>query len=334
MFAEALTRLRSGASLSADQAAGAVGAIMDGTVPPAQIAAFLTALAIKSETVEEVAGCARAMRRRMVRVEAPRGPVVDTCGTGGDGRGTFNISTAAAILVAACGLTVAKHGNRAASSRCGSADVLEALGVRIDRTPPEMAAALRATGFAFLMAPTCHPAMKHAGPVRRELGFRTIFNLVGPLTNPAGADVQVIGVYAPQKAALMARVARLLGTRKTIVVHGAGGTDELTPCGSNRLWDVARRGIRTASVGPRPFGLKRCRLEDLAGGSAQENAALIEKVLAGEPGPRTDAVVMNAAVALVAAGRFRAYGDGAEAARAALRDGSALRKLEQLRRLE
>jgi anthranilate phosphoribosyltransferase len=333
MIDDAIAAARAGRSLTRQQTARALGAVMDGRASPVKIAALLTALAVKGESADEVAGGALAMRRRMLRVRAAHRPLLDTCGTGGDGTGTINVSTLAALVAAAAGVPVAKHGNRAASSRCGSADLLEALGVRIDLTPRQMERSLRRVGFAFLMAPTCHPAMKYAGPVRRELGFRTIFNLLGPLTNPAGADVQTIGVFSWEKARLMARVLSILGTRRALVFHGAGGHDELTPCGPNRVCDVRGRALRTYVVGPRDFGLPRCRASALTGGSPPQNAALALGVLRGERGPLQDVVVMNAGAALAAAGRTRTFQDGAALARQALRSGAALRILEQLRAL-
>ena len=325
MIDDAIAGLRAGRDLSRAAAARAVGEIMDGRVGDVKIAAFLTAMAIKGETAAELAGAAAAMRKRVRRVRAPRGRVVDTCGTGGDGAGTFNISTLAGLVVAAAGVTVAKHGNRAASSRCGSADLLEALGVRIDLSPREMERCLRRVGFAFLMAPTCHPAMRHAAPVRRELGFRTIFNLVGPVSNPAFADTQTVGVYSWEHARLLARALRV---RRAFVFHG-DGTDELTPCGTNRV--IAVPGFRTFTATARDFGVKRCRLDDLAGGSPRDNAAIAMRVLRGKPGPPLDTVAMNAGAALVAAGRARSFRDGAARARELLASGAALRKLDALR---
>jgi anthranilate phosphoribosyltransferase len=303
--------------------------VMDGEATPAQLAAMLVALRMRGETVEELAGFASAMRERVLRVDAPDG-TIDVVGTGGDGSGTFNISTAAAFVVAATGVPVAKHGNRAITSRSGSADVLEALGVRIDHTADSAAASLREHGFAFLFAPAFHPAMKHAGPTRREIGIRTSFNLIGPLTNPAGARRALIGVGAAETAARIAEVAGVLGTDRTLVVHGAG-VDELPLDGSGVLYDVAGRQVTQRPVVAAAYGLAAAPTSALAGGTAAENAAIVEAIFAGETGPRRDVVLLNAGAALVAAGRARDIGEGIEAARAALDSGGPARVLEALR---
>jgi anthranilate phosphoribosyltransferase len=306
-----------------------MGAVMDGEATPAQLAAFLVALRMRGETVEELAGFASAMRERVLRVEAPGG-AIDVVGTGGDGSGTFNISTTSALVVASAGVPVAKHGNRAITSRSGAADVLEALGVRIDHDAESAAVSLREHGFAFLFAPGFHPAMKHAGPTRREIGVRTAFNLLGPLTNPAGAARAVIGVGDAAAAPRIAEVARLLGTERTLVVHGAG-VDELPLDGSGVVHDVTPGGIVTSPVEPEALGLGRANTTALAGGTAVENAAILEAILGGEPGPRLDVVLLNAGAGFVAAGRSLTLREGIEIAREAIDSGAPVRLLAALR---
>jgi anthranilate phosphoribosyltransferase len=315
----ALASVVEGRSLSQDEARLAMGAVMDGEATPAQLAALLVALRMRGETVDELAGFASAMRERVLRVEAPPN-AVDVVGTGGDGSGTFNISTAAALLVASTGVPVAKHGNRAITSRSGSADVLDALGVRIDHTPESAAASLRDVGFAFLFAPNFHPAMKHAGPTRREIGIRTSFNLLGPLTNPAGARRALIGVGDAGAAARIAEVARLLGTERTLVVHG-DGVDELPLDGSGVIHDVGEDGRVVQAVDAGRLGLHEAATSDLVGGSAEDNAAIIGAIFAGEPGPRRDVVLLNAGAALIAADVATDLPDGIAAARNALDTG-------------
>jgi anthranilate phosphoribosyltransferase len=312
----ALAAVVDGRSLERAEACAAMGAVMDGEATPAQLAAFLVALRMRGETVDELTGFAEAMRERVVRVEAPAG-TIDTCGTGGDHSGTFNISTAAAFVVAAAGVPVAKHGNRAITSKSGSADVLEALGVRTDHDGESAAVALRELGFAFLFAPAFHPAMRHAGPTRREIGVRTAFNLLGPITNPAGARRQVVGVGDPAAAPRIAEVLRALGTERALVVHGAG-VDELPLDGSGV--DPAALGLTVASLGA------------LAGGTAAENASLLEAILGGaDRGPRRDVVLLNAAAAFVAAGRAPDLAGGVALAAATIDAGSARALLARLR---
>ena len=330
MLKESLSRLAAGASLSTDEAAAATGEIMDGAATPAQIAAFLTALKMKGETVDEIAGCARAMRQRAVRVDAGAGVILDTCGTGGDGLGTFNISTVAAIVAAACGARVAKHGNRAASSKCGSSDLLEALGVKIENPKEKIESMLREIGIAYLHAPNFHPAMKHAGPVRKELGFRTIFNLLGPLCNPAGANAQVIGIFAPGLVRPMAQVLQALGSTHAFTFHGHGGLDELSTTGDNRAIEMTGAALTEVTIGPATVGVPAAAAADLAGGDAAANAAIAREILSGKKGPKRDIVVLNAAVALVAAGRAKTPRDGAGMAADALDSGAAKKKLDQL----
>ena len=325
----ALAAIVEGKTLSTEEARGAMGSVMDGEATPAQLAALLVALRMRGETVEELAGFALAMRERVVRVEAPDG-AIDTCGTGGDHSGTFNISTAAALVVAAAGVPVAKHGNRAMTSACGSADVLEALGIATDLSPQEAGEALRNQGFAFLFAQSYHPAMKHAGPTRREIGVRTAFNLLGPVTNPAGARRQVIGVGDPSVAPRLAEVLRLLGTERSFIVHGAG-LDELPLDGTGILYDVCAGGVKRRPVVASQLGLTAAPRAALAGGSPTLNASYIEGVLAGEDGPRRDVVLLNTAAALLVAGRVQALADGVPLAAATIDSGAATALLGRLR---
>jgi anthranilate phosphoribosyltransferase len=325
----ALASCIEGRTLTLEEARLAMGAVMDGEATPAQLAALLVALRMRGETVEELAGFATAMRERVLRVEAPKG-AIDVVGTGGDGSGTFNISTASALVVASTGVPVAKHGNRAITSRSGAADVLEALGVRIDHDADSAAASLRDVGFAFLFAPAFHPAMKHAGPTRREIGIRTAFNLIGPLTNPAGATRALIGVGDPAAAARIAEVAGLLGTERTTVVHGAG-VDELPLDGSGVAYDVATGDVEIRTIDPADYGLTTAPTSALAGGSAEENAAILESIFAGETGPRRDVVLLNAGAALVVAEVGVDLADGIAAARNALDTGMPRDLLARLR---
>jgi anthranilate phosphoribosyltransferase len=325
----ALASIVEGRTLSVDEARLAMGAVMDGDATPAQLAAMLMGLRMRGETLEELAGFASAMRERVLKVEAPDG-AIDVVGTGGDGSGTFNISTAAALVVASTGVPVAKHGNRAITSRSGSADVLEALGIRIDHDAESAGRALREFGFAFMFAPNFHPAMKHAGPTRREIGIRTSFNLIGPLTNPAGVRRAVIGVGDPAAAGRIAEVAALLGTDRTLVVHGAG-VDELPLDGSGVVHDVVGGGILSFAVDIDGLGLGRAPTSALAGGTAAENAAILESILGGETGPRRDVVLLNAGAAFVAAGTVAGIAEGVAGARAALDAGAPASLLARLR---
>jgi anthranilate phosphoribosyltransferase len=306
-----------------------MGSVMDGEATPAQLAAMLVALRMRGETVDELAGFASAMRERVLRVEAPAG-TIDVVGTGGDGSGTFNVSTASALVVAAAGVPVAKHGNRAITSRAGSADVIEALGIRMEHDAESAARDLAELGFAFLFALGFHPAMRHAGPTRREIGVRTAFNLLGPLTNPAGARRAVIGVGDAAVAARIADVARRLGTERTLVVHGAG-IDELPLDGSGVLYDVTEAGIERREVVASDLGLAAAPTSALAGGDAASNAARIEGLFAGEAGPPRDVVLLNAAAGFVAAGRAADLGDGIALAATTIDSGDAARLLDRLR---
>jgi len=325
----ALATVVDGRALTFDEAQAAMGSVMDGEATPAQLAALLVALRMRGETIDELAGFAAAMRERVVRVSAPEG-AIDVVGTGGDRSGTFNISTASAFVVAATGVPVAKHGNRAITSRSGSADVLEALGVRIDHTAESAAAELASCGFAFMFAPSFHPAMRHAGPTRREIGIRTAFNLLGPLTNPAGARRALLGVGDAAAAPKMAAVAQRLGTDRTLVVHG-DGLDELPLDGSGVVHDVTPYGIEARPVVSSQLGLRAAATADLAGGSPEDNARAIEAVLAGESGPRRDVVLLNAGAAFVAAGRAAIIVDGIALAAGTIDSGAGARLLERLR---
>jgi anthranilate phosphoribosyltransferase len=325
----ALARIVDGGSLTLDEARGAMGAVMDGDSSPAQLAAMLMGLRMRGETVDELAGFATAMRERVVRVEAPDG-AIDVVGTGGDGSGTFNISTTAALVAAAAGVPVAKHGNRAITSRAGSADVLDALGIRIDHDAASAGVALRDIGFAFLFAPNFHPAMKHAGPTRREIGVRTAFNLLGPLTNPAGTRRQLLGVGDVAAAARMAEVVRRLGTDRTFVIHG-DGVDELPLDGSGVAYIVAGDVIERRPIDATALGFKRAATARLAGGTPDENARLTEAVLRGESGTRRDVVLLNAAAALLVAGVVGQMEDGIERAALTIDAGLAAQLLEILR---
>ena len=325
----ALAAVIDGRVLSMADARAAMGSVMDGQATPSQLAALLVALRMRGETVEELAGFAAAMRERVVRVDAPTG-AIDVVGTGGDGSGTFNISTTSALVVAAAGVPVAKHGNRAITSASGSADVLDALGVRIDHDAASAGDALRDTGFAFLFAPGFHPAMKHAGPTRREIGVRTAFNLLGPLTNPAGTTRQLLGVGDAGAAARIAEVARLLGTERTFVIHG-DGVDELPLDGSGVLYDVMPNGIERQTVDAAALGLRRTSTAKLAGGSAADNARITESVLRGEPGARRDVVLLNAGAALLVAGAVDSLEAGIDRAGLTIDAGLGSELLDRLR---
>jgi anthranilate phosphoribosyltransferase len=326
----ALAKLLDGHDLSREEAREVMGSIMTGEATSAQIAGFLIALRAKGETADEIAGCAEAMREHVLPVRPKREDLVDTAGTGGDGAKTINISTAAALVAAAAGAGVAKHGNRAVSSASGSADVLEALGFNLELPSEQIARSIDELGFGFLFAPTHHPAMRHAAPVRRELAARTVFNVLGPLTNPAGARAQVVGVYAPELVRTIAEVLAQLGARRAFVVHGAGGIDELSPTGPNFVCEVVDGNVRTRNIDPLEFGLERCDLSELRGGSPAENAAAIRAVFAGENGGRHGAILLNAAGAIAAGGHAEDLREGLELAREAVDSGAAASRLDQL----
>jgi len=341
VIVEAIRTLVERRDLTRMEAAAAMEAIMSGGATHAQVAAFLTALRMKGETVDELTGLAEVMRLKVARVRT-RGEVeaaltgtdremlIDTCGTGGDATGTFNISTATAFVVAGTGLKVAKHGNRSASSLCGSADVVETLGINLELPPARVAQCVDEVGIGFLYAPLLHTAMKHVMPARREIGIRTVFNLLGPLTNPAGANAQVIGVSARNLVEPLARVLSELGTVRAFVVHGADGLDEISTTGESWVAEVREGLVRTATVRPEDFGVSRASITDLRGGNREENAEIIRRVLGGDPGPKRDIVVVNSAAALVAGGRARDFKEGAQQAAQSIDTGAARQKLEGL----
>jgi anthranilate phosphoribosyltransferase len=330
MIERLMSRVLDGHDLTRDEARDAMDEIMSGAATPAQIAGFLVALRAKRETADEIAGCAEAMRAHVLAVRPQRDDLVDTAGTGGDGARTINISTAAALVAAAAGAAVAKHGNRAVSSASGSADVLEALGFNLEVEHERIARSIDELGFGFLFAPTHHPAMRNAAAVRRELATRTVFNVLGPLTNPAGARAQVVGVYAPELVRTIAEVLAQLGARRAFVVHGAGGIDELSPAGPNRVCEVVDGSVRERVIDPQELGLARADVRELVGGSPDENAQAIREVLAGAGGARRDAILLNAAGAIAASGRADDLRDGLELARDAVDSGAAAERLEQL----
>jgi anthranilate phosphoribosyltransferase len=326
----AIQTLLDGHDLGREQAREVMGEIMGGEATPAQIGGFLVALRAKGETADEIAGCAEAMREHVLAVRPARADVVDVVGTGGDGARTFNISTTAAIVAAAAGAAVAKHGNRAVSSVSGSADVLEALGFTLEQSPERIAESIDTLGFGFMFAPLHHPAMRHAAPVRRELGTRTIFNVLGPLTNPAGARAGVFGVYAPEAARTVADALAVLDSRRAFVVHGAHGVDELSPAGPNLVFEVAAGEVRERSVDPLELGIERCDPAELAGGSPVDNARTAREVFAGARGAKRDAVVLNAAGAIAAGGHAHDLREGIRVAEDAIDSGRAAARLEEL----
>jgi anthranilate phosphoribosyltransferase len=326
-----LGRLVARQDLGREEVAALFGRIMDGAVEPPVVAALLVALATKGETPDEIAGAAEAMRSRVRAVEHRQSGLLDTCGTGGDGRGTYNVSTAAALVAAAGEARVAKHGNRAVSSRSGSADVLAALGVRIEVEPEEAALQLEELGLAFLFAPLHHPAMKAVAPVRRALGVRTVFNLLGPLTNPAGARRQLLGVYAGERVEPMARVLAGFGAERALVVHGEDGLDEITTTARTRVAEVEGDCVRCYEVTPEELGVRRTTPAELLGGTPEENARALESTLGGEPGAYAEIVAANAGAALYVAGRAESIRRGVELARDLLASGAGLAKLDELR---
>ena len=327
MIQEAIQMLVDGESLTADQATAAMNEIMTGEATPAQVGAFLTALRIKGETVDEIAGMARVMREKSLHVSV-EGDVVDTCGTGGDGSGSFNISTTAAFVVAGAGVTVAKHGNRAMSGSTGSADVLEALGVKIELSPESVARCLDEAGFGFMFAQGYHPSMRFVAGPRREIGIRTVFNILGPLTNPAGADRQVIGIADPSMADRMARVLGQLGSRKALVVHGSDGMDEITVTGPSTVWQLENGEVTEFEVTPADLGVSVSSADSIRATSAEHSARIARSVLSGDSGPARDVVLLNAAAALVAAGRSDSLASGVELAARSIDSGDAQAKLD------
>ena len=335
MIREAIAKVVKGVDLTEVEMVDAMNEIMGGDATSAQIASFITALRIKGETVSEITGAARVMREKAVRVIAEGQVIVDTCGTGGDETMTFNISTAAAFVVAGCGITVAKHGNRSVSSKSGSADVLESLGVNIEAGVPVIEMCLREVGIGFMFAPLMHSAMKFAAPVRREIGIRTIFNMLGPLTNPAGARRHVIGVYAPELTDIFAKVLLNLGSMHAFIVHGLDGLDEITLTGETKVTELKvtelKDGfIRTYRIKPEDFGLKRCAPVDIMGGDSEENARIITDVLSGKKGPARDIVLLNAAAGITVAGKARSLEEGVAIAHGSIDSGEAMKKLKAL----
>lgn len=330
MFPVLLEKLRRNEDLTTAEAAAAMAVIMKGEAAPAQIAGLLIGLSMKGERPAELVGFAQTMRANAVAIRPQPWPVFDTCGTGGDRSGTFNISTASAIVLAACGLHVAKHGNRSVSSQCGSADVLEALGVNIQATPDIVERCLAEAGVAFLFAPTFHPATKHAGQARKDLGVRTAFNLLGPLTNPALPGRQIVGVPRPELTELLARALSLLGSERAWVVHGADGLDELSTTGYTKVSECREQSVQTFYVHPADYGLAKATPESLKGGNAATNAAIVRSVLGGESGPARDVVLLNAGAALFVAGHSDTVKSGIATADAAIASGAARNVLERL----
>ena len=333
MILEAISKLVTEQNLTESEMKATIQEIMEGRTTPAQIASFLTALRMKGETVEEITGAAKAMRQKLVspqQTPLKRFQTVDTCGTGGDHAQTFNISTTAALVVAGAGAYVAKHGNRSVSSRCGSADLLERLGVKIAIPPHKAEECLHTEGIVFLFAPSFHPAMKHAIGPRKEIGIRTIFNLLGPLTNPLRTQHQLLGVYDPALTEIFARVLKRLGSQRAMVVCGSDGLDEITITGPTRISELKDGKVRTFSIKPQDFGIKKGRLEDIKGGGSEDNAHITLRILKGEKGPRRDIVVLNAAATLVVSSRAKNLPEGIALAQDSIDRGKALHKLEKL----
>jgi anthranilate phosphoribosyltransferase len=326
-----ISKLLDGSQLARAEARAVMDEIMRGEATPGQIGGFLIALRAKGETPDEITGCAEAMRDHVLAVRPYRDDLVDTAGTGGDGAHTINISTAAALVAAAAGVAVAKHGNRAVSSACGSADVLEALGFTLELEPQRIAKSIDELGFGFLFAPSHHPAMRHSAAVRRELATRTVFNVLGPLTNPAGARAQVVGVYSPELVRTIAEVLAQLGTSRAYVVHGGGGIDEFSPVGPNLVAEVVDGQVLERRLDPEAeLGIPRCSVDELRGGSPSDNAEAIREVFGGKGGGRRDAILLNAAGAIAASGHAADLREGLEVARRALDSGAAGERLDLL----
>jgi anthranilate phosphoribosyltransferase len=333
MLTSLLEKLVRHEDLTTEEASAVMNEVMEGRATPTALAGILAAMAMKGERPAEIVGFARTMRAHAIKLSAPPNEVFDTCGTGGDRSGTFNISSAAAIVVASCGVTVAKHGNRSVSSQCGSADVFEQLGVNIAASPAVVERTLSEANVAFFFAPTFHPAMKHAGPTRRELGIRTVFNLLGPLTNPAGATRQIVGVPRSELTEPIARALMLLGSARAWVVHGAGGIDEISTTGHTKVSECRDGAVHTFYIHPSDFGVPRASADDLRGGNAGQNAGIIRQLLGGQPGPHRDVVAFNAGAALFVAGKVPSVDDGIRAARAAIDSGAAGATLAAMARL-
>ena len=330
MFKDHLATIISRKDLTQAQMAEMMSEIFDGKTSDAQVGAMMAALATKGETVEELAGAARAMRKKAHRIQVATSPVVDTCGTGGDGLKTFNISTTTAFVVAGCGVTVAKHGNRSVSSKCGSADVLERLGITLDTDPEVVEEAVGEIGIGFLFAPLYHSAMRHAAKARMEVGLRSIFNMLGPLTNPAGANCQLLGVFAPQLTEMFAEALRLLGAKSAFVVHGHDGLDEISVCAPTRVSQLDNDMIRTYDIYPEQYFGQLAEPDQMTGGDPEENAAITHKILSGDPGPKRNVVLLNTAAALVACQKAADLKAGIAQAEQAIDSGAAMGKLETL----
>lgn len=330
MFRENLYKIIQKNDLNETEMSQMITEIFSGDITDAQVGAFMAALATKGETFEELAGAAKAMRRKAKRVQTSASIVADTAGTGGDGAHTFNISTTAAFVVAGCGLTVAKHGNRSISSKCGSADLLECLGVKLDTEPEIVEEAIQEIGIGFLFAPLYHSAMKYAGKARKEVGLRSIFNMLGPLTNPAGANCQLIGVYAPELTEMFANALKNLGAKRAFVVHGHDGLDEISVCAPTRISELRDGLVRTYDITPEQFFGKQSDPKDLVGGTPEDNAKITKKILEGEKGPKRDVILLNASAALVAAGKAEDFQEGITFAEASVDEGKAAEKLESL----
>jgi len=330
MFRENLNTIVRGNDLNETQMSQMITEIFSGNVTDTQIAAFMAALSTKGETFEELAGAARAMRRKALRIQTSASTVVDTCGTGGDGAQTFNISTTTALVVAGCGVTVAKHGNRSVSSQCGSADLLEALGVKLDTAPEIVEEAVEEIGIGFLFAPLFHGAMRYAAKARQEVGLRSIFNMLGPLTNPAGANCQLLGVFAPELTEMFAHALRLLGAKRAFIAHGHDGLDEISVCAPTRISELKDDLIRTYDISPEQFFGKQADPRDLVGGNPEKNADITRSILKGEKGPKRDVVLLNSSAALVASGVAEDFPEGIKAAEKSIDEGAAQEKLEAL----
>jgi len=329
MIRESIDTVVSGQSLSMEDASLVMREIMEGEATPAQLGAFLTALALKGETTQEIAGMAKVMRELALQVKVD-GELIDTVGTGGDGKNTFNISTATAFVAAGAGLKVAKHGNRAASGSCGSADVLEALGVQIELSPEAVAQCVNEVGVGFMFAPAFHPAMRYAGPVRREIGIRTVFNILGPLTNPAGAQTQLLGVAFPELGGIMAEVLGFLGSHHAMIVHGHGGLDEISLSGDTSVWEVRGGEVEEWTLHVEDTGLPETPIEAIRGGTKEENAATMRRVFQGEQGPVRDMVLLNSAGVLMVGDKAESIRKGVEMSAGIIDSGAALAKLDQM----
>lgn len=331
MIQQVIAKLADRENITRDGARAAMDEIMSGEATSAQIAAFLTAMRLKGETVDEITGCAEAMRKKATKVKTKHPVVIDTCGTGGDAVGTFNVSTAAALVACGAGAVVAKHGNRAVSSRCGSADVLKALRVKVEEVDVEkVERCLDEIGMAFLFAPSLHGAMKYAAPVRRELGIRTVFNILGPLTNPAGASRQLIGVYEERLTPIIANVLKELGSEHALVVHGAGGFDEISTCGPTTVSEISNGEVKTYQLDQSEFGFQTASIDELIGGDAAMNARILLEVLEGKRGRRRDIVLLNSGAALTVSGLAKTLKEGITMAEVSIDSGAARAKLEQL----